>query len=98
MHGKKIAVIQNEFGDIGIDDKLMAKNTKFQSGEEIVEVLNGCICCTVRKDLIDVLKRLAKRQRTGKLMLDAIVIETTGMADVCLPRLKSGWKHLLWFQ
>ena len=80
-HGKKIAVIQNEFGEVGIDDRLMAKNTKFQSDEEIVEVLNGCVCCSVRSDLVNIIKKLAARAKAGKLFLDGIVIETTGMAD-----------------
>ena len=80
-HKKKIAVIQNEFGEVAIDDKLMAKNTKFESEEEIVAVLNGCICCSVRTDLVNVLKKLAEKHRSGQLALDAIVIETTGMAD-----------------
>jgi G3E family GTPase len=80
-HGKKIAVIENEFGEVGIDDALLAKNAKMQSEEQIFEMMNGCICCTVRQDLITVLQKLAKRVRSGKLKLDAIVIETTGMAD-----------------
>ncbi len=80
-HGRKIAVIQNEFGEVGIDDRLMAKNTKFASEEEIVEVLNGCVCCSVRTDLVKVVKKLAARHKAGKLALDAIVIETTGMAN-----------------
>jgi G3E family GTPase len=80
-HGKKIAVIQNEFGEVAIDDRLMAKNTKFKSDEEIVEVLNGCVCCSVRTDLIKVLRKLGERHKAGKLALDAIVIETTGMAN-----------------
>mmetsp|Transcript_2352 Transcript_2352/g.8168 ORF Transcript_2352/g.8168 Transcript_2352/m.8168 type:complete len:481 (-) Transcript_2352:368-1810(-) len=80
-HGKKIAVIENEFGDISIDDKLLQKNSQFKSDEEIVEVLNGCICCTVRQDLIAILNKLRQRVRSGKLHLDGIVIETTGMAD-----------------
>lgn len=80
-HGKKVAVIQNEFGEVGIDDSLMAKNTHVAESEELVEVLNGCICCSVRTDLINVLKKLAARQKAGLLELDAIVIETTGMAD-----------------
>ena len=79
-HGKKIAVIENEFGDVGIDDELLAKNTKMQAEEEIIEMMNGCICCTVRQDLVVVLKKLAKRVEEGT-KLDAIVIETTGMAD-----------------
>ena len=80
-HGKKIAVIENEFGDVSIDDKLIAKNSKFRSDEEIVEVLNGCICCSVRQDLVAILEKLAGRVQLGDLVLDAIVIETTGMAD-----------------
>jgi len=79
-HGKKIAVIENEFGDVAIDDKLVAKNRTFHE-EEIVEVLNGCICCTVRQDLVAVLRKLAAKAAAGELFLDAIVIETTGMAD-----------------
>ena len=80
-HGKKIAIIENEFGDTSIDDKLIAKNSQFHSDEEIVETLNGCICCSVRQDLIAILKKLAGRSAAGELRLDAIVIETTGMAD-----------------
>jgi len=81
-HGKKIAVIQNEFGAVSIDDRLIvSKNAKFATDQEIIEVLNGCICCSVRQDLIKVLKKLAARHRAGNLSLDAIVIETTGMAD-----------------
>eukprot|EP00964_Phaeocystis_antarctica_P070834 scaffold43144_cov45-Phaeocystis_antarctica.AAC.1 len=49
-HGKKIAIIENEFGDTSIDDALLARNSKFSSDEEIIEVLNGCVCCSVRKD------------------------------------------------
>jgi len=79
-HGLKIAVIENEFGEVGIDDALLKRNMKQQSDEELIEMMNGCICCTVRKDLVEVLKKLAKRAKGG-LALDAIVIETTGMAD-----------------
>merc|ERR1712060_136769 len=71
---------ENEFGEVGIDDALLAKNAKMQSEEQIFEMMNGCICCTVRQDLITVLKKLEKRCKSG-LKLDAIVIETTGMAD-----------------
>ena len=60
-HGKKLAVIENEFGDVGIDDALLQKNTKMQADEEIIEMMNGCICCTVRQDLIEVLKKLAAK-------------------------------------
>merc|ERR1712087_665024 len=70
-HGKKIAVIENEFGEVGIDDALLAKNTKMQSDEEIIEMMNGCICCTVRQDLIAVLEKLARRVRAGTLKLYA---------------------------
>ena len=80
-HGKKLAIIENEFGEVGIDDALLAKNTKVQADEEIIEMMNGCICCTVREDLIKVLKKMMKRMNAGKLKLDGIVIETTGMAD-----------------
>tara|TARA_B100000795_G_scaffold265039_1_gene246333 strand:- start:1096 stop:1629 length:534 start_codon:yes stop_codon:yes gene_type:complete len=80
-HGKKIAIIENEFGDTAIDDALVKKGSKFSSDEEIVEVLNGCICCSVRQDLVAIIHKLAARTQAGELKLDAIVIETTGMAD-----------------
>ena len=80
-HGKKIAVVENEFGDVSIDDALIARNSHFTDDEEIVEVLNGCICCSVRQDLVKVIHKLAARTQAGELKLDAIVIETTGMAD-----------------
>jgi G3E family GTPase len=79
-HGKKLMVIENEFGEVGIDDALLAKNTKMQSEEELIEMMNGCICCTVRQDLVVVLTKIGKRLQQG-LKLDGIVIETTGMAD-----------------
>ena len=72
QHGKKIAVIENEFGEVGVDNQLV-----IQSDEEIFEMNNGCICCTVRGDLIRILGRLMKR----KDRLDAILIETTGLAN-----------------
>ena len=74
-HGKRYAVIVNEFGEIGIDNDLIVG-----SDEEVYEMNNGCVCCTVRGDLIRVLSGLMKRQGTGK-GFDAIVIETTGLAD-----------------
>ena len=80
-HGKKLAVIENEFGDVGIDDALLAQNTKMQADEELIEMMNGCICCTVRQDLIVALKKLAQRIDAGALKLDGIIIETTGLAD-----------------
>ena len=71
-HGKRIAVIENEFGEIGIDHQLV-----IQSDEEIFELNNGCICCRVRGDLIRILAKLRKR----KDKFDSVLIETTGMAD-----------------
>ncbi len=71
-HGKRIAVIENEFGEIGIDNELVV-----QADEEIFEMNNGCICCTVRGDLIRILGNLMKR----KDKFDCILIETTGLAD-----------------
>ncbi len=76
-HGKRYAVIVNEFGEIGIDNDLIVG-----ADEEVFEMSNGCVCCTVRGDLIRVLQGLAKRQtRSGGGGFDAIVIETTGLAD-----------------
>lgn len=81
-HGKRIAIIENEFGDVGIDDALMAKNSKEQVDEEIIEMMNGCICCTVRQDLVVVLRKFSERMKRGTLKkLDCVLIETTGMAD-----------------
>lgn len=74
-HGKRIAVIENEFGEVGVDDRLV--KSKFKEDEEIFEMNNGCICCTVRGDLIRILKSLLKR----KDKFDYVLIETTGLAD-----------------
>jgi G3E family GTPase len=71
-HGKKLAVIENEFGEVGVDHQLV-----IQSDEELFEMNNGCICCSVRGDLIRILGRLLKR----KDKLDGILIETTGLAN-----------------
>ena len=76
-HGEKIAVIENEFGEAGIDNEILVQNAK----EQIVEMNNGCICCTVRGDLVRILGELAEKKRTGKLKFDRVIIETTGMAD-----------------
>ena len=73
-HGLKIAVIENEFGEVGIDDALVRK--KYQTEEEIFEMNNGCICCTVRGDLIRILGKILRKKK-----IDAIIIETTGLAD-----------------
>ena len=72
QHGKKYAVIVNEFGEIGIDNDLV-----IGADEEVFEMNNGCICCTVRGDLVRILDGLMKRK--GKF--DAIIVETTGLAD-----------------
>ncbi len=72
QHGQKLAVIENEFGEVGVDNQLV-----ISSDEELFEMNNGCICCTVRGDLIRILGRLMKR----KDRLDGILIETTGLAN-----------------
>ncbi|WP_205873898.1 CobW family GTP-binding protein [Mycobacterium camsae] len=71
-HGRRIAVIENEFGEVGVDDALV-----LDAEEEVFEMNNGCICCTVRGDLIRILGALMRR----KDRFDAIIIETTGLAD-----------------
>ena len=71
-HGKKFAVIVNEFGEVGIDNDLIV-----DADEEIFEMNNGCICCTVRGDLVRIIAGLMRRSRT----FDGIVVETTGLAD-----------------
>src|SRR5690606_20765454 len=75
-HGKRYAVIVNEFGEIGIDNDLVVG-----ADEDVFEMNNGCVCCTVRGDLIRVVSGLMKRQRPGKPAFDAIIVETTGLAD-----------------
>jgi G3E family GTPase len=75
-HGHRIAVIENEFGEIGVDNEIIETGD-----EQIVEMNNGCICCTVRGDLIRILGSLREKRDEGKLKFDRVVIETTGMAD-----------------
>ncbi|HXR59293.1 MAG TPA: GTP-binding protein [Burkholderiales bacterium] len=75
-HGKKIAVIENEFGEVGVDSEIVEK-----SDEQILEMNNGCICCTVRGDLIKILGSLREKRDAGSLKFDRVIIETTGMAD-----------------
>ena len=75
-HGQRYAVIVNEFGEIGIDGELGVG-----ADEEVFEMNNGCVCCTVRGDLIRVLHGLMKRQASATRGFDAIIIETTGLAD-----------------
>lgn len=94
-HGLRFAIIENEFGEVGIDEEILKTNKNSASGkkarkskddegsgvirpdEEVIEVLNGCICCTVRGDLVQALKRMHTRIAD----FDAVLIETTGMAD-----------------
>ena len=76
-HGMKIAVIENEFGQENIDNEILVQ----ESREQIVEMNNGCICCTVRGDLIVGLSDLAKRRAAGEIEFDRVVIETTGLAN-----------------
>jgi G3E family GTPase len=76
-HGLKIAVIENEFGQENIDNEILVQD----SGEQIVEMNNGCICCTVRGDLIVALSALARKREAGELQFDRIIIETTGLAN-----------------
>ena len=75
-HGHRIAVIENEFGEIGVDNDIIETGD-----EQIVEMNNGCICCTVRGDLIRILGTLKEKRDQGALKFDRVVIETTGMAD-----------------
>jgi G3E family GTPase len=76
-HGFKIAVIENEFGQENIDNEILVQD----GNEQIVEMNNGCICCTVRGDLIVALTGLAERRNKGELNFDHVVIETTGLAN-----------------
>lgn len=77
FHGKRIAVIENEFGPESIDNDLLLE----VHDEEIIELSNGCICCTVRGDLLRTLTDLRKRHESGELSYERVIIETTGMAN-----------------
>jgi len=77
QHGHRIAVIENEFGEEGVDNDLLLQDRD----EQIVEMNNGCICCTVRGDLIRILGDLRERRDAGDLAFDRVIIETTGLAD-----------------
>ena len=76
-HGQKIAVIENEFGEENIDNEILTVNTE----EQIIQMSNGCVCCTIREDLRTTLADLAAKKRKGELQFDRVVIETTGLAD-----------------
>jgi len=72
-HGLRFAIIENEFGEVGVDERILSE----KADEEVIEVMNGCICCTVRGDLVVALKKLYSKIS----QFDAVIIETTGLAD-----------------
>jgi len=76
-HGQRIAVIENEFGEAGIDSEILLQ----ERDEQIVVMNNGCICCSVRGDLVRILGELEHRRASGELAFERVVIETTGLAD-----------------
>ena len=76
-HGMKLAVIENEFGEENIDNEILVADTN----EQIIQMSNGCVCCTIREDLRATLQLLAAKRRKGLLQFDRVVIETTGLAD-----------------
>jgi G3E family GTPase len=76
-HGQKIAVIENEFGEENIDNEILVADTS----EQIIQMNNGCVCCTIREDLRTTLADLAEKKRKGELDFERVVIETTGLAD-----------------
>ena len=76
-HGQRIAVIENEFGEENIDNEILVADTE----EHIVQMNNGCVCCTIREDLRETLADLAKQRKDGTLNFERVVIETTGVAD-----------------
>lgn len=76
-HGQKIAVIENEFGEENIDNDILVADTN----EQIIQMSNGCVCCTIREDLRTTLTDLAAKRRKGELDFERVVIETTGLAD-----------------
>ena len=76
-HGHKIAVIENEFGQENIDNEILVNDTE----EQIFQMNNGCVCCTIREDLRNTLSLLAAKKRKGLLDFERVIIETTGLAD-----------------
>ncbi|MFM7532922.1 MAG: CobW family GTP-binding protein [Rubrivivax sp.] len=76
-HGHRIAVIENEFGEENIDNDILVADTE----EQVIQMSNGCVCCTIREDLRSTLSDLAARRRKGELDFERVVIETTGLAD-----------------
>ena len=78
QHGRKIAVIENEFGEENIDNEILVDDA---GKEQILQLSNGCVCCTIREDLRATLTTLAEKKRKGELDFERVVIETTGLAD-----------------
>ena len=76
-HGQKIAVVENEFGEENIDNDILVS----EIGEQIIQLNNGCVCCSIREDLRSTLSMLAEKKRKGELDFERVVIETTGLAD-----------------
>lgn len=76
-HGQRIAVIENEFGEENIDNEILVQ----APGEQIIQLNNGCVCCTIREDLRSTLSDLAAKKRSGEIDFERVVIETTGLAD-----------------
>ena len=76
-HGRRFAVIENEYGEINVDADLLVKD----GGETVVQLTNGCVCCTVRGDLANALDDLARRRERGEIAFDHVLIEPTGLAD-----------------
>jgi G3E family GTPase len=76
-HGQKIAIIENEFGEENIDNDILVADTN----EQIIQMSNGCVCCTIREDLRATLVDLALKRSEGKLSFERVIIETTGLAD-----------------
>jgi G3E family GTPase len=77
QHGERIAVIENEFGETGIDNEILVRDDQ----EQIVEMNNGCLCCTVRGDLVRILGELGQKRASGDLRFDRVIVETTGLAN-----------------
>ena len=77
QHGKKIAVIENEFGEENIDSDILVQDSQ----EQIVQMSNGCVCCTIRGDLVAALNQLWEERKQKKIQFDRVVIETTGVAN-----------------
>ena len=77
-HGRKIAIIENEFGEENIDNEILVDDA---GKEQILQLSNGCVCCTIREDLRSTLTTLAEKRRKGELDFERVVIETTGLAD-----------------